>query len=175
MPNSDSTAVVARRRRPRRLLQLLVAAAAVIGAVAIMAGPASATQTCTAARDANVCLSIVPAAPGRFTVHVGVDVHMSGERAQEYIDEGGPLSVAIYGDDGGPFDSFRFSLFRTSPLGASDAFGLSADFSLTVAGSFLDEDGNDGEDEIRARVDLIDRGTNTHRIFASNQLSGNWP
>jgi hypothetical protein len=59
-------------------------------------------------------------------------------------------------------------------VGASSESGLSADFDLVVPGSWLNED--NGTDEVRAFVSLIDTDTNTIRnTFLSNQIVGNWP
>jgi hypothetical protein len=165
--------------RPRghtklRLLQVMIAAAAVFGAVGLTAAPASAEQTCTGRPDSNLCLAINGLGNGTFAVHVGIDVHMSLEEAQEYVDDAGdPLFASIRGDDSGNVSQFLFSMPLTD-VGASSESGLSADFDLVVPGSWLNED--NGTDEIRAFVSLIDTDTNTIRkTFLSNQIVGNWP
>lgn len=155
---------------------MLVMSLAVVGGVGLTAVPASAAQTCTGRSDSNLCLAIDGLGNGVFRVHVGIDVHMSLAEAQEYIDDAGvPFRVTIFGDDGGGTDQALFDLPLTS-LGASSGFGLSGDFDLNVTGNTLNEDPPGQEDEIRARVQLID--TDTNRVtatFVSNQLSGNWP
>jgi len=162
-----------RGRSRRRLLQLLIAATAVVGAVGLMAGPASAAQTCTGAADSNLCLAINGLGGNTFAVHVGIDVHMSLEKAQEYIDDpGDPFIVWIRGDDSGSLAEFLFTVPRTA-LGASAESGLSGDFDITVPGSLLNED--TGQDEIRAQVFLIDTDTtHTDATFVSNRIVGNW-
>jgi hypothetical protein len=163
-----------RGRTKRRLLQLLIAAMAVFGAVGLSAGPASAAQTCTGAADSNLCFAINGVGSGNFAVHVGIDVHMSLEDAQEYIDDpGNPFVVWIRGDDSGSLNEFLFTVPITD-LGASSGFGLSADFDIVVPGSWLNED--NGQDEVRAQVFLIDTDTNTTTAtFVSNRIVGNWP
>jgi hypothetical protein len=172
----DQTAVTVRPRgrTKRRLLQTVIAAAAVFGAVVVTAGPAAAVQTCTGRPEANLCLAIDGRSDGLFNVHVGIDVHMSLAEAQEYVDDAGnPLSASIRGDDSGNFSQFLFSVPLTV-LGASAESGLSADFDLVVPGSWLNED--NGTDEIRAVVTLVDTDTNTVKgTFVSNVIVGNWP
>jgi hypothetical protein len=176
MPIIDTAAVNVRHhgRTGRRLLQAVIAVAAVLGAVFVTAGPASAVQTCTGRPEANLCLAINGRSDGLFAVHVGIDVHMSLEEAQEYVDDAGnPLSASIRGDDSGSVSQFLFSVPLTA-LGASAESGLSADFDLVVPGSWLNEDS--GTDEIRAVVTLVDTDTNTVTgTFVSNVIVGNWP
>jgi hypothetical protein len=159
------------RRRP---LQFLIAAATVISSVALTAVPASAAQTCTGRTDSNLCLFIDRRTDGNFTVHVGIDVHMPLDRAQEYVDDAGvPFTVWMRGDDG----SLNEFLFRVpiTALAASAESGLSADFETVVRGSALDEDRN-STDEVRAQVTLIDTDTNTvDAVYTSNRIVGNWP
>ncbi|WP_037320080.1 hypothetical protein [Amycolatopsis orientalis] len=163
-----------RGRVNRRLLGSLVAVVAMSGAVGLAAGPASAAQTCTGAADSNLCLAINRLDNGLFAVHVGIDVHMSLDRAQEYIDDpGDPLRVTIRGDDSGKLAEFLFTVPLTA-LGASAGFGLSGDFDTVVTGNALNEDS--GQDEVRAVVTLIDTDTNTvDATFVSNRITGNWP
>lgn len=124
--------VRARGHTKLRLLQVVIAAAAVFGAVGLTAAPASAEQTCM---GSNLCLAINGLGNGTFAVHVGTDVHMSLEEAQEYVDDAGdPLFASIRGDDSGNVSQFLFSMPFTD-VGASSESGLSADFDLAVPGS----------------------------------------
>jgi hypothetical protein len=164
-----------RARTRRRLLQLLIAATAVFGAVGLTAGPASAAAPpCATPPGSVLCWSINGVGNGNFAVHVGIDVHMSLEDAQEYIDDqGDPFLVSIRGDDSGTLAEFLFSVPVTA-LGASVESGLSGDFDIVVPGSWLNED--NGQDEVRAQVVLIDTDTNTVTdTFVSNRIVGNWP
>jgi len=152
---------------------------AVCGAVALTAVPASAAQTCTGKTDSNLCFSINQRADGLFDVHVGIDVHMPLDEAQEYVDDVGepPFTVWIRGDDGKP-DRNLFSVPLTDgTLVATSGFGLSAEFDTVVEGRDLDEDPG-GTDEVRAHVTLTDTDTGIDAEgspFISNRLTGNWP
>lgn len=167
---SNAVRVRPRGGAGRGVLRLLIAATAFLGAVGLMTGPASAAQTCTGRPDSNLCLAINGVGNGNFAVHVGIDVHMSRDEAQEYIDDpGDPFTVWIRGDDG----EFLFTL-PTTALGASEESGLSGDFDRIVPGTALNEDS--GQDEIVAFVILTDTDTNTvTRTFTSNPIIGNWP
>ena len=163
------------RRSRRRTGPILAAGLAFVGVVGLTAAPAYAAQTCRSTGNSVLCLAINGVGNGMFRVHVGIDVHMSVADAQEYIDDTGePLRVLILGDDSGT-DQALFTVPRTN-LVASSGFGLSGDFDRTVPGSMLNEDPPGQEDEIRARVQLVD--TDTNRVtatYVSNQISGNWP
>jgi hypothetical protein len=162
-------------RAKRRLLRLVGAATAVAGIGTLTAAPASAAQTCTGRTDSNLCLSIDRRTDGRFNVHVGIDVHMPLDQAQEYVgDAGDPFIVRIRGEDSGRPAEFLFVVPITG-LGASSESGLSADFDTIVSGSALDED-QGATDEIIAQVTLVDTDTNSVAgIFNSNRIVGNWP
>jgi len=161
---------------------------ATVGGVAVGTGIASAgTSSCTSNGERGLCLAIDGVGGGRFSVHVGVDVHMSVADAQEYIDDpGDPFDVIIVGDDGSgsdphrvtPGDPFLPILFRIPMTYASAGSprGLSASFDAIVPGRALDEDPAGQEDEIRAYLQLWDRDTNRiTNVFLTNQLSGRWP
>jgi hypothetical protein len=175
--DSPAADVRPRGRTKRRLLQLPIAAMAVCGAVALTAAPASAAQTCTGKPDSNLCLSINQRPDGDFDVHVGIDVHMPLDRAQEYVDDvGDPFTVWIRAEDGDELDENLFSVPITTLVATSES-GLSADFDTVVEGRDLDED-TGGTDEIRAQVILTDTDTGTEdegSPFISNRLVGNWP
>ncbi|MEN3359715.1 MAG: hypothetical protein V7637_3697 [Mycobacteriales bacterium] len=176
MAITDPTAMGVRPRghTKRRLLRLLIAATVVLGAVGLTAGPASAARNCTGPANSSLCLTINGVGNGNFDVLVGIDVHMSLEEAQEYMgDPGDPFVVWIRGDDSGSLAEFLFTVPLIN-LGASAEFGLSGDFDIVVPGSWLNED--NGQDEIRAQVFLIDTDTNTTTgTFVSGPIVGNWP
>lgn len=156
----------------RRLLRALLAVAMMLGIVAVTTGTASAVQKCTGATDSNVCLRIDGLGNNQFAVHVGIDYHISGAEAQEYIDDpGDPFIVWIRGVDNGP-NEFLFRVPMTA-ISASDECGLCADFDRIVPGSFLNED--NGTDEVVAELTLRDTDTNTVvRVFYSPVITGNW-
>lgn len=161
-------------RTKRRLLQTVIAAAMVFGTIGLTAGPASAAKTCTGAREANLCLEINGLGNGLFEVKVDIDVYMSLEEAQEYIDDpGNPLTAVIRGDDSGELAEFLFTVPLIG-LGADAQFGLGGSFKTVVPARFLNEDS--GQDEIRAVVTLTDTDTNSVTgVFVSNRITGNWP
>jgi hypothetical protein len=169
-----ATDVRPRSRTKRRLLQLLTGTVVVSGAIALTAVPASAAQTCTGRTDSNLCLSIDRRPDGNYAVHVGIDVHMPLEQAQEYVDDAGvPFGVWLRGDDG--YLNEYLAWVPITDLVATAESGLSADFDTVVSGRSLDED-HGGTDEVRARVTLVDTDTNTVTgVFDSNRLVGNWP
>jgi hypothetical protein len=171
--SSSAARARAGSRRTRAVGRLLTAALLIPGAVAATAAPASAAQTCTGARDSNVCLSIDRRADGNYNVHVGIDAYMPLHEAQEYVDDPGvPFTVWLRGDDGSPVE-YLFHVPITT-LSASAGWGLSADFDTVVSGRSLDEDYG-STDEVRAQVWLVDTDTNrTTKTFLSNRLVGNW-
>jgi hypothetical protein len=166
-------------RVKRRLLRMLIVVTAVLGAVGLTAGPASAAQNCKTVNNAFVCLAINRLDNGLFAVLVGIEVHMSVAEAQEYVDDpDDPFTVEIRGDDGNENSPQLAEHLFTLPitgLGASDEFGLSADFERQdVQANWLNED--NGQDEIRALVTLIDTDTNTvTATYISGRIVGNWP
>lgn len=164
-----------RGRVRRRLVPMLVAVTGLVGATGLAAAPASAEQKCNFPGNSTVCFSIDRISNGNFAVHVGIDVHIGLEEAQEYIDDfGDPFVVWIRGDDDGKLVEFLFTVPLTK-LGASAGFGLSGDFDAVVPGVRLDED-KGGRDEVRATVALIDTDTNSTRAtYVSNRIDGNWP
>jgi len=107
-------------------------------------------------------------------VHVGIDVHMTQQRAQEFIDTNGgnPFQVKVYGPD-----HFSTDLLFEVPMagvGASAESGLSGDFDLVVLHWQLDEDDNflDNDDEIFAVVTVRQEVPYPETFdYYSNQLS----
>ena len=166
---------------PRRaLLQVLVIVGALVAALGLTATPASAAQVCNAAADRDMCLWVDALGGGIYRVHVGIDVPMTETQAQEYIDDPlVPFEADVWGDDGHKIDAFLFSVRLVSLQVGRTTTGrpsLAGDFEVLVTGNTLDEDPPGQEDEIRARVLLIDRDTNlTTGVFISDQMSGRWP
>jgi hypothetical protein len=179
MTNINPHASGAQRRRSRswipRMLIAGLAAIGVTGALGLAAVPASAAMTCngTVGSPSNLCLWIDGVGSGLYKIHVGIDVFMSFDRAQEYIDDpGNPFRVTICGDDGGGCDQPLFDLPLVALANGGDR--LAGDFERIVSGLSLNEDS--GQDEIRARVQLIDTDTNViDATFVSNRITGNWP
>ncbi|MFD1364971.1 hypothetical protein [Actinoplanes sichuanensis] len=155
----------------RRLAWVMAVVVSLSVALGVMAAPAQAARICSGAPAINLCLWIDRLDSGFYRVHVGIDVHMSLDVAQEYVDDAGnPFAVVTIGNSG----SARFVVPLVA-VGASAESGLSGDFETVVSGSALNENPA-GQDRIRARVQLID--TDTNRItgtYTSGVIVGNWP
>jgi hypothetical protein len=162
---------ILRSRRLRRTLGLAVApAAALVLMAGVMAAPASAEQRCTGAPASNVCLSIENFNDG-FSVHIGIDIHMSRAQAQAILDAPGePFSARMMGSD--PVSDDVLFNVRLTGESAWDG-GLSADFDMNAARSQLDEDDSffDDVDEVFGRVKLVDPGTGATIFYNSPIIS----
>jgi hypothetical protein len=114
-----------------------------------------------------ICLYITddPQSPysHSFKVHVGIDVTMSRQDAQNIIDGGGAITARMWGSDP-VFDDNLIGVTR-SWVSAWDG-GLSAEFDRSVSGSVLDED-PEGLDEVYALVSLYVPVSGTTRTFRS--------
>jgi hypothetical protein len=159
----------ARSQRFRRATAATAMVSGFVGAVVMMASPASAEMRCTGRPESNVCLSIEPTPDGRdYYVHVGIDIHMSLAEAQRYVGQGSPLTAKIMGSDTFS-DDFRFFM-RVTDLGASADSGLSADFDYVASQSQMNEDDSifDDVDEIYATIDLYDAQSGRHFSYRSD-------
>jgi len=117
-----------------------------------------------------VCFSIRQNGVGPdFTVHVGIDVNMSRQDAQNIIDAPGQeFSATLYGED-----SFFDDTLKAIPVTSSWAWdgGLSAEFDAYASAALLDEDSTDPTDEIFARVKLRIPSTGGTRSFRTNNIN----
>jgi hypothetical protein len=155
----------------------------IVSTVGLGTGTASAASSCAINSERSLCLAVDAVGGRNYLVHVGVNVHMPVEEAQEYVDDpGAPFFVTIVADDGivscpifcGTVIPTLFQVPMTD-LSASSDGGLSGSFDVIVPGSALNEDPPGQEDEIRAFVEVWDRDTNRLvKRYLSNQLSGNW-
>jgi len=104
------------------------------------------------------CLNIKRVVPFIFSVHVGIDVVMTRDKAQTLMDRmgGSPLIAYLVDDDGkGVLDRIvmHIPMIRTQ---AGDG-GLSAEFYAEVNVQTLNVDGmNEGLDEVYALVELVE-------------------
>lgn len=164
-------------RRMRRALGALVMAGSALAltvSVAAAAGP-----FCNYPSGSNTCLTINPVGLGVYTVQVGIDIEKSPQEAQDIINaaraKGLPAFTAqIVGDDGhGLNDTAQFAIPLTPGWPQAWSGGLSADFTLTVGSSYLDEDRGGDRDELYARVTLHDYRFGLHRIqvFTSDVIA----
>jgi hypothetical protein len=136
----------------RRLVQVVAALAIVTGLSVATAGTAVAANVgewaCDYDDHHNACLYITNLGDNMYLVHVGVDIYMTQQDAQNIINSGFLPTATLYGDDGS-----SLSFVTTVPLAGSPTAwsgGYSAEFDTVVSGSQLDED--DGVDEIVAKV-----------------------
>ena len=146
-----------RRALARRIVPAVASvgiAAGGIGAFASTASAATAHETCGGV-GYNECFSITPLGNSVYSVHIGIDVYMSPQDAQAFIDHPGEEFYAkVMGDDS-VWDNFLFYVPVSWSAAGPDA--LSAEFDVVVAGSLLNED-VPGADELYARVGLTDPG-----------------
>jgi hypothetical protein len=162
-------------RFKRRLgggLTALALTAGTIGALGATAAPAAADQQCTGRPEVNVCIDIFPVFDGRsFHIHVGIDVHMSQQAAQAYVDQGRPFTVTMMGSD--PVDDDTLFNVPMSAIGASAESGLGADFDVAVAQFSLDEDDSifDDVDEVYARIVLRDARSGRSFTYLSDTVT----
>jgi len=104
-----------------------------------------------------------------FTVHVGIDVNMSRQDAQNIIDAPGQeFSATLYGED-----TFFDDTLKAIPVTWSSAWegGLSAEFDVYASAALLDEDSTDPTDEIFAKVKLRIPSTGATRSFRTNNVN----
>jgi len=151
------------------------ASSAPVAARQSLGGPARATVVfappCRIQRNSYIiCFSItqIGIAGPNFNVHVGINVDMSQQDAQNIIDAPGEaFSATLYGED-----TFFNDTLKRIPVTFSSAWegGLSAEFDTFASAVTLDEDW-DGTDEIFAHVTLHISPTDTNRYFRTNNIN----
>jgi hypothetical protein len=158
------------------MARALGALAVVAVALGYMAGSASAgPQQCngTPGSRANICLHIPSTGNGNFyNVHVGVEVHMSRADAQALINQpGDPFTVRLMGSDSGSGDDFLGFVPMTA-IGASDDFGLNANFDQFTDRFHLNEDDSifNDIDEVYVEIRMVDRDRGTSTTFRSDTI-----
>jgi hypothetical protein len=162
-----------RSTRGRRIRRVAAAVTIAGAAVAAMASPASAEQTCNSGSGYVVCFDLTRLPDGNIAVHLGIDVTMSRQDAQAIIDSPGEeFSAKVYGDDP-VWDNAQVSV----PVSWSSAWdgGLSAEMDMVATFSQLNEDDGyfDGYiDELYGQIRLFDPRTQRTRTFTSNVISG---
>jgi len=117
-----------------------------------------------------VCFTIGQEGAGQFfDVHIGIDVTMSRQDAQNIIDAPGQeFSATLYGED--PLFDDTLKTIRLTSSWAWEG-GLSAEFDSVVTAELLDEDSTDPTDEIFARVNLRIPSTGQTRPFRTNNIN----
>jgi hypothetical protein len=163
MSKSDET-----RRRHRRRQRILGA----VAALSVGAGVAAAGGSADAASFIDIYLHpIRKLSGGLCEARVGVDIQMPYADALDVIAHpGDEATMKLYGDDPW-FDNALINLPVDSPTWPQAwAGGYSVEFTRVFGCDVLNEDWNDPEDEIYARVRFLDiRTGQTH--YAN---SGNW-
>jgi len=160
-----------RRTGIRRAARVVGTVAIALGAVTVTAHAASAATTCKSQVGSVNCFSVDAVGNNDYRVHFGIDVDMSRQDAQTFIDHPGEeFSAKLFGDD-----PVWDNALKNVPVTWSAAWdgGLSAEFDVVVDGAVLDED-SDGRDELYGRVRLWDPRTNTTRTFYTNVLTGHY-
>jgi hypothetical protein len=160
------------RTLTRRAVPAMAGLAIASGALALTGSAASADgPACRYDSQRNACLWVTETWPGSgfYAVHIGIDVYMNQEQANDILARGGGFSAKVMGDD----PSYDDLLFHLDVLSQGVApHGLSAEFHTTVPGSWLDEDW-DGRDELYATVVLTNPGWSP-RSFTTGQLTGHF-
>jgi hypothetical protein len=162
-------------RTLRRVGQLIAALALVTGLSVAKAGTATAANVgewaCNYNAQSNTCLFIANLGDHRYSVHVGIDVHMSQQDAQNIINGGSRPTATLYGDDGHRITDQFLTNIPLTALSASSTSGLSAEFDIVVDQSLLNEDsGANDVDEIIAQVALFIPATQSVIFFRSGEV-----
>jgi hypothetical protein len=127
--------------------------------------------TCKSEADRyNICFSITRIGVGSsFAVHVGIDVHMSQQDAENIINAPGQeFSAKIWADD-----PIWDNALKNIPVTwvAAGPEGLGAEFDTVMTSHELDED-SDGGDELYSVVKLYIPSTGDTRSFTSHNVNG---
>jgi hypothetical protein len=124
---------------------------------------------CHYPEGSNTCLTITYKGADTYSVQVGIDVYMTRQQAQDYIDRlhGHPFVAYLVDDDGeGNLNRTLFEIYLDrSSVSAWDG-GLSAAFERQVGSQALDVD--DGRDELYAKVFLF--SSPAHTRFTSSVI-----
>ncbi len=165
------------RRRWRTARRTLIAAGAVLGTagatLAVTSSQASAVSlptVCTSGPGYAICLSGYTPGNHMIQIHVGIDVYMSRQDADNILAQwGDAFSARMWGADPSYDDWLDAPLTLTWE--ASWDGGISAEFDTLVPASKLDEDDSwfDNKDDLFARVTLHD-----FRFGDRNFNSGQW-
>ena len=163
------------KRLPRPLARLGVVLGLLLATTIGTAGAASAApigqQTCRGDSHYTICLYITDdwqyGRPHYFKVHVGLDVTMTQQDAQNVIDGGGTFTSRIWGSDTFVDDNIQ-GVTLTSAWAQPN--GLSVEWDRSIWGGYLDED-PEGVDEVYAKATVYDPRFG-NRNFTSPQIEG---
>jgi hypothetical protein len=162
------------RARPPRALAALSAALAIVATSVAAAPPASAASTPNACRSVvgtvNACLRFDDRGFGWWDAQVGIDVYMPAQYGREILACGADFRASLWGDDGGNDQLISNLVIKPGWPQPADAGGISAEFTVPVFSSQLDED--DGQDELYARISFSDCHTGWTRRFVTGTIRG---
>jgi hypothetical protein len=158
----------------RRIAQFVAALAVVAGLGVVTAGTATAANVgewaCNYNAYSNTCLFITNLGSHRYAVHVGIDVHMTQQDAQNIVNSGYQPTSTLWGKDGGlDADDYKANI----PISYVTAWsgGLSAEFDTTVNQSLLNEDNGPNEvDEIIAQVGIYIPAAQRTFVYQSGEV-----
>jgi hypothetical protein len=162
------------RARPLRALAALAAALTIVAASLAAAAPSASAASIPNACNFdfvtfNACLRFDDRGPGRWDAVVGIDVVMPEQYAREIIACGADFRASLWGDDGGgSSDDFISNMVLRPGWPAVGPGVLSAEFTVPVNSSQLDED--DGEDEVYASISFVDCHTGLTRQFRTGTV-----
>jgi len=137
----NSTTGSRTKRRFVRLLTIIVAATASM--MALMAVPALAEtgMKCHPVPESNVCLSFWQLDSNHYQVKIGIDFHIGLQRAQQIIDQpGDPFVARIFGIAKEPVGKQPMFTVPMTDIGASEEFGLGAEFIYVATRDQLNDD-----------------------------------
>ena len=168
------------RPRSRRVLAAALAIVATCLLTAAPPAPAAATDMACNYDNAtfNACLKFDPAGSSWWNAHVGIDVYMPQQYAQEIIACGAGFRASVWGDDGAAgmssSDQYISSLGLKGGWPAAGPDGLGAEFGASIYGYYLDEDRGGDTDELYARVSYRDCHNGLTRTFVTGTVRGNF-
>ena len=118
------------------------------------------------------CIQISTYGVRDFKVHLGIDVSMSRQDAQNILDhQGEEFSARLYGDDGWWSDDDDLGAVPVTWSAAGDG-GLSAELDSVAPRGRLDEDRD--EDEVYAIISLYVPSSGITRTFRSDTVHGDF-
>jgi hypothetical protein len=139
-----------------RPVRALIATLAVMAAYLCAAAPPASANTCNYdGFSFNACLRFDPAGYGYRQTHVGIDVYMARQHAQEILDCGPNFSASLWGDDGSS-DQFILPLSLKPGWPAVGDTALGAEFGSPRIGAQLDEDPGKDQDELYVKITFFD-------------------
>jgi hypothetical protein len=156
-----------------RPLRALAATLAVTAASLLAAAPQASANTCNYdGVSFNACLRFDWAEYGYLRTHVGIDVFMPRQFAQQIVDCGPHFSASLWGDDGAN-DQFILPLSLKPGWPAAGDSALGAEFGSPRLGPQLDEDPGADQDELYAKITFFDCYRN-QRTYYTGTIKGDY-